>query len=87
MALGILNRSVERKGDPTIVVTYPQGDSRVGSQDVPNQQIAFDIGNKRALGLRARRPLRGLGRGDPAPPTSRRSGGSPTSRPRSSSRS
>ena len=50
MALGILNRSVERKGDPTIVVTYPQGASRVGNQDVPNQTIAFDIGNKARSG-------------------------------------
>ncbi|HYI15510.1 MAG TPA: hypothetical protein VEX37_08970, partial [Thermomicrobiales bacterium] len=50
MALGILNRSVERKGDPTIVVTYPQGSSRVGNQDIPNQTIAFDIGNKARSG-------------------------------------
>jgi SPP1 gp7 family putative phage head morphogenesis protein len=50
MALGILNRSVERKGDPTIVVTYPQGNSRIGNQDVPNQTIAFDIGNKARSG-------------------------------------
>jgi hypothetical protein len=50
MALGILNRSVERKGDPTIVVTYPQGSSRVGNQDVPNQEIAFQIGNNARSG-------------------------------------
>jgi hypothetical protein len=50
MTLGILNRSVERKGDPTIVVTYPQGASRVGTQEIPNQTIAFDIGNKARSG-------------------------------------
>jgi SPP1 gp7 family putative phage head morphogenesis protein len=50
MALGILNRSVERKGDPTIVVSYPQGASRVGTTEVPNQTIAFDIGNKARSG-------------------------------------
>jgi hypothetical protein len=50
MTLGILNRSVERKGDPTIIVTFPQGSSRIGNQDVPNQTIAFDIGNKARSG-------------------------------------
>lgn len=50
MTLGILNRSVERKGDPTIVVTYPQGSSHVDGKDVPNQTIAFDIGNKARSG-------------------------------------
>jgi hypothetical protein len=44
MTLGILNRSVERKGDPTIVVSYPQGTSRVGTADVDNQTIAMQIG-------------------------------------------
>jgi hypothetical protein len=50
MTLGILNRSVERKGDPTIIVTFPQGSSRINNQDVPNQTIAFDIGNKARSG-------------------------------------
>jgi hypothetical protein len=44
MTLGILNRSVERKGDPTIVVSYPPGSSRVGDREVPNQDIAMQIG-------------------------------------------
>jgi hypothetical protein len=50
MTLGILNRSIERKGDPTIVVTYPQGSSRVDGQDVPNQTIAFEIGSSARSG-------------------------------------
>lgn len=50
MTLAILNRSVERKGDPTIVVTYPQGSSNVNGQEVLNQTIAFDIGNKARSG-------------------------------------
>jgi len=50
MALGILNRSVERKGDPTIVVTYPSGSSRVNDEDVPNQTIALQIGESARSG-------------------------------------
>jgi hypothetical protein len=44
MVLGILNRSVERKGDPTIVVSYPQGASTVDGQETTNQAIAQQIG-------------------------------------------
>jgi hypothetical protein len=44
MTLGILNRSVERKGDPTIVSLYPQGSSTVDGQEINNQQIAQQIG-------------------------------------------
>lgn len=44
MTLGILNRSVERKGDPTIVVSYPQGASMVDGTEVSNQIIAQQIG-------------------------------------------
>lgn len=44
MTLGILNRSVERKGDPTIVVSYPQGTSMVNGVETPNSVIAQQIG-------------------------------------------
>lgn len=45
MTLGILNRSVERKGDPTIIVSYPQGKSRdLDGAEVDNQEVAFRIG-------------------------------------------
>jgi hypothetical protein len=44
LALGILNRSVEKKGDPTIVVAFPSGNSPVNGRDVPNRDIAFEIG-------------------------------------------
>jgi hypothetical protein len=50
MTLGILNRSVERKGDPTIVVSYPQGRSMVNGQEVDNQQIAMQIGESARSG-------------------------------------
>lgn len=50
MTLGILNRSVERKGDPTIIVAYPSGSSRVNGADVDNQTIAFSIAQKARSG-------------------------------------
>jgi SPP1 gp7 family putative phage head morphogenesis protein len=50
MTLGILNRSVERKGDPTIVVSYPQGRSMVNGQEVDNQTIAMQIGESARSG-------------------------------------
>jgi hypothetical protein len=43
MTFGILQRAVERHGDPTVVVSFPQGDSNVNGVVVPNQQIAFQI--------------------------------------------
>jgi SPP1 gp7 family putative phage head morphogenesis protein len=50
MTLGILNRSVERKGDPTIVVSYPQGKSMVNDVEVDNQTIAMQIGESARSG-------------------------------------
>jgi hypothetical protein len=50
MTLGILNRSVERKGDPTIVVSYPQGKSMVDGVEVDNQVIAMQIGESARSG-------------------------------------
>jgi intein/homing endonuclease len=50
LALGILNRSVEKKGDPTIVVAFPTGSSMVGGVEVSNRDIAFEIGNKARSG-------------------------------------
>lgn len=50
MTLGILNRSVERKGDPTVVVSYPQGSSTVNGQQVDNQTIAMQIGESARSG-------------------------------------
>lgn len=44
LALAILNRSVERKGDPVIVVRYPNGSSEYNGKEVDNQTIAFAIG-------------------------------------------
>ena len=45
MTLGILNRSVELKGDPTVLVTYPIGFSTLddGTKKL-NQDIAYDVG-------------------------------------------
>jgi DNA-binding protein YbaB len=50
MTLGILNRAVERHGDPTIIVQYPQGTSRVNNVEVDNQTIAFQIGSSARSG-------------------------------------
>lgn len=50
MTFGILNRSVEKKGDPTIVVSYPVGDSMVGGVKKDNQEIAFQIGQQARSG-------------------------------------
>jgi hypothetical protein len=50
MTLGILNRSVERKGDPTIVVSYPQGHSMVNGVETDNQTIAMQIGESARSG-------------------------------------
>jgi DNA-binding protein YbaB len=50
MTLGILNRAVERHGDPTIIVEYPQGTSRVNNVEVDNQTIAFQIGSSARSG-------------------------------------
>jgi hypothetical protein len=44
MTFGILQRAVERHGDPTVVVSYPQGSSMVDGVEVSNQTIAFQIG-------------------------------------------
>jgi hypothetical protein len=50
LVLGILNRSVEKKGDPTIVVSFPTGSSSVNGQEVPNRDIAFQIGESARSG-------------------------------------
>jgi hypothetical protein len=50
MTFGILQRAVERHGDPTIVVSYPMGSSNVGGKEVPNQQIAFSIAERARSG-------------------------------------
>lgn len=44
LAMTILNRSVERKGDPAVVVRYPKGSSTYGGAEMDNQAIAFRIG-------------------------------------------
>lgn len=50
MALAILNRSVERKGDPVVVVRFPKGSSTYKGREVDNQVIAFDIGRQARSG-------------------------------------
>jgi hypothetical protein len=50
MTFGILQRAVERHGDPTIVVSYPMGSSNVSGKEVPNQQIAFQIAERARSG-------------------------------------
>jgi hypothetical protein len=50
MTFGILQRAVERHGDPTIVVSYPMGSSNVSGKEVPNQQIAFSIAERARSG-------------------------------------
>jgi hypothetical protein len=50
LTLGILNRSVEKKGDPTIVVSFPTGSTVVDGQEVSNRDIAFEIGSKARSG-------------------------------------
>lgn len=50
MTFGILQRAVERHGDPTIVVSYPMGSSNVNGVEVDNQKIAFNIAERARSG-------------------------------------
>lgn len=50
MTFGILQRAVERHGDPTVVVSYPMGASNLNGAEVPNQTIAFNIAEKARSG-------------------------------------
>jgi hypothetical protein len=59
MTFGILQRAVERHGDPTIVVSYPMGSSNVSGKEVPTSRSP------------SRSPsARGRGRYSPSPPRS-----------------
>lgn len=50
LALAILGRSVERKGDPVVVVRFPIGSSTRNGVEVPNDQIAMAIGKSARSG-------------------------------------
>lgn len=68
MALGITTRAVEKKGDPTIEVRYPEGKSKVGDKEEDNQLIAKRIGRAARSGAVLTLPSETLSGVDPDRP-------------------
>lgn len=51
LTLGVMNKSIERKGDPTIVVSYPTGQSTdADGKERDNQEIALEIADNARSG-------------------------------------
>jgi hypothetical protein len=50
LTLNVLSRSIEKKGDPVVVVRYPVGSSSVGGQEVDNRVIAEKIARQARSG-------------------------------------